>query len=652
MGRSIFRFSLSVSVILALLFIYGSSVQNGFVWGFNIFSFLPFWCTLAYLASAAVLIWLSVKKSWKPAAIRLGGLMEQKPYHFLAVSVGIYLIFAWVLRAATPVWGDGIYIVKNFSEALSGQTPLDLRNEPLATVYFYGAAKMLNVTSYEALKDAYLAATMVLGAAFLITLFFIVRNLFEGPSQRFLSFIFLLAFPYMELFFGYMETYGITALAAAIYVLCALLFIRGKLSFSGVAASFFFMGLTHYLSLLFFPSLLYAGYLDYRKNGLKSLLKGSTVLGSLTLLVLFMINFDLQNFYAWTPHSHILPLTPGEDNLARYTEPYTLFSAFHFSELLNYFLLLGGIPLAAIVFTLAMRRDMIFGSGLQNFFLFSGVPMILLTFILKFDLGLAKDWDVMAPYFPLLALWAAWLISSQKPERFENSLGLLAAMAIISTLPFLAVHARQETSVKRYVTLFEPRTVSNYGFYASTMSLALFSHQIGDKQGSVEAWNRYTGLYKYDPQGYQNLVTNLKSLGPAGIPYNLNTFEKWIGNVPTDTSAYYQYAAYCIDAGNYFFGRGELKGAEAVYRRAVALDPYYDRAHNNLGSVLAQDKQLDSALVHFERAVELNPAYADPYYNIGSIEEERGNLRKAKEYYRKAAELKNNAAIEKLSKIK
>jgi tetratricopeptide (TPR) repeat protein len=652
MAGSFFKFSLILSCISAILYIVGAFLPNGIVWGFNSLSFLPNSYTIGYILLSIGILTLFIKKPQTKLIERLGLQMETKPYHFLITSIIVYLIFAWIFRVATPLFGDGMYIVKNFSETLRGDATLDLRNEPLATVYFFGIVKLLKVTSYEQLLNAFLVGTMLLGAGFIISVFFIVRNLFDHPVQKFLSFLFMLSFPYMQLFFGYVETYGIAILAVTVYMLSVILYIRGKLSLSSVVILFFVMALSHYLSLLFLPSLCFMGYLEFKKNGARSVVKGTAVLASLTLLLLLMINFDLQNFYAWTPHSHFLPFVSGQDALSFYTEPYTLFDAIHGSELFNYLLLLGGTSIAIIVYIFLTNRRLLWQSNWGKFFLISSLPLFGLIIILKFDLGLAKDWDVMAPYFPVVALWAAWLISELKPDRLFSSFGIITLITLLNTFSFIAVHSNTDTNLNRYQTLFEPGTVSNYGYYSSTLSLVLYYHQMENKQGPIDAWNRYTNLYPFDPQGHQNLVTNIKALGPQGIPYNLNAYERWLAAIPTDTAAYVEYVTYCIDAGNYFFEKGELKGAEAVYRRTITLAPTYERAYNNLGSVFAQNKQSDSALIYFQKAIDLTPSYSDPYYNIGSIEEDRGNKRKAKEYFQKAAALKNPSAIEKIKKLK
>jgi Tfp pilus assembly protein PilF len=54
------------------------------------------------------------------------------------------------------------------------------------------------------------------------------------------------------------------------------------------------------------------------------------------------------------------------------------------------------------------------------------------------------------------------------------------------------------------------------------------------------------------------------------------------------------------------------------FERAAAAKPKYAEAHNNIGTVLARQKQYSAALLKFRRALELNPDYADALSNLGA----------------------------------
>ena len=59
---------------------------------------------------------------------------------------------------------------------------------------------------------------------------------------------------------------------------------------------------------------------------------------------------------------------------------------------------------------------------------------------------------------------------------------------------------------------------------------------------------------------------------------------------------------------------------EAVghYTKAIALNPFFAEAHNNLATAFMKTGRIDEALAEFQRALELDPLYADAYHNLGN----------------------------------
>jgi Flp pilus assembly protein TadD len=66
--------------------------------------------------------------------------------------------------------------------------------------------------------------------------------------------------------------------------------------------------------------------------------------------------------------------------------------------------------------------------------------------------------------------------------------------------------------------------------------------------------------------------------------------------------------------------RSQLKhwqDSMALFSRALEVDPGNWLAHNNLGTALAEEGQLDQAADHFRTALRINPAYDDARSNLG-----------------------------------
>jgi protein O-GlcNAc transferase len=93
------------------------------------------------------------------------------------------------------------------------------------------------------------------------------------------------------------------------------------------------------------------------------------------------------------------------------------------------------------------------------------------------------------------------------------------------------------------------------------------------------------------------------------------------------------------DQGSRFLAGGELDRAEQCYRLAIASDPGFAEAHNNLGFVLKQKGIFDQAAACYKSAIELQPDYAEPHYNLGDMLDDHGRLDEAIACYQKALAL-------------
>ena len=90
--------------------------------------------------------------------------------------------------------------------------------------------------------------------------------------------------------------------------------------------------------------------------------------------------------------------------------------------------------------------------------------------------------------------------------------------------------------------------------------------------------------------------------------------------------------------GMTYQARGDLAKAEENLRQAIRKKPDYADAHNNLGSVLAQQNRPDEAVREFEAAAG-NVLYTTPeqaYYNIGEVYRAKKDPVRAEEAYRRS----------------
>lgn len=89
---------------------------------------------------------------------------------------------------------------------------------------------------------------------------------------------------------------------------------------------------------------------------------------------------------------------------------------------------------------------------------------------------------------------------------------------------------------------------------------------------------------------------------------------------------------------------GRLDQAEAMNREAIALDPHFYAAHNNLGNILRHTGRLPEALGHFAKAFEINPADALVAHNLAMVLAEQFRFSEAVPFHRHAVALNPSSA--------
>jgi len=88
--------------------------------------------------------------------------------------------------------------------------------------------------------------------------------------------------------------------------------------------------------------------------------------------------------------------------------------------------------------------------------------------------------------------------------------------------------------------------------------------------------------------------------------------------------------------GRALFDKGEVDEAIAWYKKAIALDPKYAQAHNDLGVALWNKGQWAEAIACCQKAIELDPKLAMAHFNLGIALADKGQLDKAIASYRRS----------------
>jgi len=78
--------------------------------------------------------------------------------------------------------------------------------------------------------------------------------------------------------------------------------------------------------------------------------------------------------------------------------------------------------------------------------------------------------------------------------------------------------------------------------------------------------------------------------------------------------------------GNLLKDAGDLNSAKKAYETALKIDPNFATGHYNLGMTLKALNLFSDAIACYQKAIKLNPYYAEAYQNLGVVQLKVGNL--------------------------
>jgi len=268
----------------------------------------------------------------------------------------------------------------------------------------------------------------------------------------------------------------------------------------------------------------------------------------------------------------------------------------------------------------------------------------ILLAILKIEQGMACDWDVLAPYFYILALLAVLLFFNLTDASHVPLFSLILSLTLIHSLIWFRLNSTVEPNIRRIKSLLDTTSISQLGSYMISLNLSRYFDSQHDSLPQIELWGKYSEMYPLDPRAYRNRIASLKDLKVPDNKATLEIYEQWIQIDAQNALLRGEYASYCVDLGNKEFATAGLAQATALYRRAIELQPNSPAVLNNLGSVYAEQGKLDTAISYFRQAIQLDTNYADAYFNLGQAYDDQMESGRSLEAMKHAAALGSERA--------
>ncbi|HUL43332.1 MAG TPA: tetratricopeptide repeat protein [Bacteroidota bacterium] len=620
MERQFFQFTVVLSIGLALLFVAGSFMPVGIAWGFHFLAFLPWYALALYVLCAAITLIAAIRFDVENFLKPIAGFMERRPAPFLGSVLILFVIGASIFHIPAPLLGDSFTLLKNFHDFDVGLSYLAPWNEPLSIFILYFLTSILGNSSFPAAVHSFFLVHLVFGCLFIVLCFFIVRELFTHPVQRLLVFWLVIVLPYMTFFMGYIEVYSVSSVAFALFVLCSVRSLKGKLSFIAVPISYALVTSSHVISGLLGISVLYLAIRDYRNGNRREVLAGFGIALFLMFILFLAVDFRIERLLDQSPISHFLSITWNITPVNAYSQAFTLFSLNHSIDLLNYFVLMSPFALLLLLaFIVRSGRKLFSANPVVVWGLLAIIPVFLYLIDAKLEQGTANDWDTFAVFFGLANLIAAVVVFAKYPAYGTKAVFLAAAMTLLNSITWFSVNAATEPSIRRFESLWDQRILSHLGRYTMSLREARYYSAIGDTLHQVSVWKEYSAAYPDDPRGYANTISAIDTLTPSDLEGTVQTYEKWFDIDPGNELIRIPYVNACLNLGDYYLSKDNTESASELYSRAIRLDSSSAPAHDRLGILHTRGRDFDKAINDFHQAIRIDTKRGATYYHLAEL---------------------------------
>ncbi|MCZ6633008.1 MAG: tetratricopeptide repeat protein [bacterium] len=586
--------------------------QSAGLWGVDMLSYVSTWIQGLFIFLSGLLVYAGLRQMPQP-------MFERFSFPVTPFLI-ILAILAFIgLRSAIHLLGDGYLLIRELEEGVLISLH---KNEPLSLWLL----ATLHNTSLSAETTGRLYS--VLSGIFYVFLTLpVCRLLGQNRLEKILILAFLITPGFLQLFFGYIETYSLLFPFILLYLLFGFQTLRNNLPIWRPAALLGLLIPLHFATASFLPSLLalivFRARMENRLN-LKHLLVSLGVLPVTTLLLFLVLDFHPLIYLMQESGSHFLPLLSPSD-----ISPYPLLSLQHLSDFLNQQLLV--IPSTLLVLPLAFGARSPRNPD-RSFLLIAALFPLLLSFLGNPKIGAFRDWDALAlPAVPL-TLWAALflMVRIQNPHQ-QIRIGFLIGSATgLHTLLWVGLNAHSVSSEDRYQHLLHTSHLSPYARSFGFESLGTYYREQGRVNQALKAYQNALDINPDHPRYSQ--IIGLLYYQQGQYQESISYSQKAIEIQPDFLEA-------IRNLGNAYIRLGESQKAIPFLQEGLEQDPSNSQIHNSLAAAYFSLNQHTKAIHHFQKAIAFDAQNLQAYYNLGTLYGELREIQNQRACFQKILEL-------------
>ncbi|HCV43840.1 MAG TPA: hypothetical protein DGH68_10190 [Bacteroidetes bacterium] len=559
--------------LLALLF------PSGINWGFHHLAFL------SPAVSIPIIILMLAALVPQVQAWAIGMLDRPTKKHKKGLWIASFCILGlllWMLRQQTFFLGDGYLVMRNISRAHSvTDLPAPFPTAPLSALIAYHLKEILSSMHVEpAAQFAWQIQSIVCGIASVPVAYKLAGALASDHSSKWVVAAFLIAGGAAQLFFGYVETYPPAYVATMLFLWLSLEYMAGRVSLYLPFISFGLLFTFHFGMLSLIPAVLFLFIVQYRRHGFVSVLLPTIAAKGVTYSILWLCGYTPARLVSVVLKggSYFLPFTEHDN----WQTAYSLFSFWHLIDLFNACILLSPflflmIPLALI----AVSRQELRWKPETIFLALTFVGALGWMFMTNFEVGMSRDWDVIAPLsvcavaFALYGLQRGW---GAKGEMRHRMLGM-AAVTLLHMAAWVIVNADEGRSIARYAMLQDDRVRSQRAIAYACEDLAGFYRDRNEYAAAIPFMEKTVAIDSTNARRWLSLA-NEYQLGSQD-ENAMRAYEESARLGIRDKAAFF-------NLGILYYNRHRLDDAIAMLQRAATIDSADTLISSNLKLMIAR----------------------------------------------------------------
>ena len=629
----------AIGAAFVLLHLAAALSPSGVNWGVHLLSFLSPAIMFGALGLMLLALLTGVQE-FIVRFVRLAGEQVQRMspsvwrIMIVVLTLAAILLF-WMAKQKTFLLGDGRLAMRNLGDIHNVDViPVGFKNAPLPGYLVWKLSLLLKTAGIEpAAQLAFQLFSMAMGAASLLVLLLLVKRLSQDPVERTLAYLLVIAGGGSQLFFGYVEAYTASYWALLLFIWLALAYLDGSVHLAFPAAAFGVLLVCHFGMVFLAPAMLFLLYHGLTRRGIVECIVSLAVLAGIAALALWMSGYTLElleTVFFRESGTHTVPIVASVTGW----HAYALLSPWHILDLLNLYALVAPFSLVVVV-VLAKVIAVKLGRVNGEWILFALVALggIAFSFLMNFDIGMSRDWDLVSPYVLAVVLAATffWIHGVESPVMRRRFLVMMAVITGLHTAAYVLVNAGEEPGLARFKLLPDSRLWGSSAMAYAYEDLSAYYRDRGEgapaslfAEKCLQADSTNSRRWVNASLVFRNSGDRVREIHAYEKAIQLGTQIAWVyGNL-----------------GSEYIKADRLDEAAGLLRRALVIDPELPMAAYNLGSLLgSRQNKHDEALYYLMRAVKTDSTFPLAWLNAGTCLYEMGRFDEMKLYYERFLEL-------------